>query len=184
MKNGLRCRITDEKLTNFANIKIALWSSLAGAQLLTSVSRKRRSALFFLMFLRRTDTATLRTKITTMKRTPITPAAIRGVLKRQKKGRREKVGSSCTVSQFSHSGTNGTQANHDFIYIKTGTRCPTAETECLVPFFGGVHHDEADAVLMHQHIHNGENNTGQRTPFMICWMEAFCAQRGRTSVCL
>lgn len=50
--------------------------------LLTSVSRKRRSALFFLMFFRRRDTATLRTMITTMKRLPITPAAIRGVLGR------------------------------------------------------------------------------------------------------
>lgn len=73
-----------EKLI-FINMKIARRASLAGAQLLTSVSRKRRSALFFLMFLRRTDTATVRTKITTMKRTPITPAAIRGVLEKQKK---------------------------------------------------------------------------------------------------
>lgn len=48
--------------------------------LLTSVSRKRRRALFFLMFFRRTDTATLSTMITTMKRPPITPAAISGVL--------------------------------------------------------------------------------------------------------
>lgn len=77
------CRFAGEKLI-FINMKIALRSSVAGAQLLTSVSRKRRSALFFLMFLRRTDTATLRTKITTMKRTPITPAAIRGVLGKQK----------------------------------------------------------------------------------------------------
>lgn len=50
------------------------------AQALTSVSRKRRRALFFLMFFRRTDTAILSTKITTMKRPPITAAAIRGVL--------------------------------------------------------------------------------------------------------
>lgn len=85
MENELQCRFEGEKLI-FINRKIARRSSLAGAQPLTSVSRKRRSALFFLMLLRRTDTATLRTKITTMKRTPITPAAIRGVLEKQKEG--------------------------------------------------------------------------------------------------
>lgn len=35
------------------------------------------------MFFRRTDTATLSTMITTMKSPPITPAAIRGVLKKR-----------------------------------------------------------------------------------------------------
>lgn len=54
---------------------------LSSTSPLTSVSRKRRRALFFLMFFRRTDTAMLSTMITTMKRPPITPAAIRGVLK-------------------------------------------------------------------------------------------------------
>lgn len=52
----------------------------------TSVSRKRRRALFFLMFFRRTDTATLSAMITTMKRPPITPAAIRGVLEKSGEG--------------------------------------------------------------------------------------------------
>lgn len=47
---------------------------------LTSVSRNLRSALFFLMLLRRTYTANVRPRMTMMKRPPITPAAIRGVL--------------------------------------------------------------------------------------------------------
>lgn len=84
-ENERQCRFTGETQI-FINMKIVGRSLVAGAQPLTSVSRKRRSALFFLMFLRRTDTATLRTKITTMKRTPITPAAIRGVLEKQKEG--------------------------------------------------------------------------------------------------
>lgn len=47
---------------------------------LTSVSRNLRSALFFLMLLRRTYTAKVRPMMTMMKRPPMTPAAIRGVL--------------------------------------------------------------------------------------------------------
>lgn len=60
--------------------------------LLTSVSRKRRRALFFLMFFRRTDTATLNAMITTRKRPPITPAAIRGVLRIRIRRRKKKEG--------------------------------------------------------------------------------------------
>lgn len=48
--------------------------------MLTSVSRNLRNALFFLMLLRRTYTANVRPTMTMMKRPPITPAAIRGVL--------------------------------------------------------------------------------------------------------
>lgn len=110
-ENELHCGFAGEKLI-FIHRKIAGRSSLAGAQLLTSVSRKRRSALFFLMFLRRTDTATLRTKITTMKRTPITPAAIRGVLEKQKEGGEERErwyskseGESLKISQNTQNNT-------------------------------------------------------------------------------
>lgn len=47
---------------------------------LTSVSKKRRRALFFLMLLRRTYTATLSARMTMMNRPPMMPAAISGVL--------------------------------------------------------------------------------------------------------
>lgn len=54
--------------------------------LLTSVSRKRLKALFFLMLLRRTYTATLSARMTMMKRPPMMPAAISGVLQRHTSG--------------------------------------------------------------------------------------------------
>lgn len=48
---------------------------------LTSVSKKRRNVLFFLMLFLRTYTATPRAMMTITKTLPINPAAIRGVLK-------------------------------------------------------------------------------------------------------
>lgn len=47
---------------------------------LTSVSKKRRKALFFLMLFRRKKIANPSATITTTNIPPITPAAIRGVL--------------------------------------------------------------------------------------------------------
>lgn len=70
---------------NISNIKgeqpcISLQTACEKQPGLTSVSRNLRSALFFLMLLRRTYTANVRPMMTMMKRPPITPAAIRGVL--------------------------------------------------------------------------------------------------------
>lgn len=76
----LTSQASSKNLHHFSSLTLVCFSS----QALTSVSRKRRRALFFLMFFRRTDTAIVSTKITTMKRPPITPAAIRGVLKTRK----------------------------------------------------------------------------------------------------
>ncbi len=58
---------------------------------LTSVSKKRLKALFFLMLFLLTDMATLRPTMITTNNPPITPAAMRGVL-RETHGRKQILG--------------------------------------------------------------------------------------------